>query len=283
VNNVEKFQKIVDTIKTDEVIFATKKPRPQKIGHIQRTEGTRLIIPISGTKNVLIGNEKDVIELNLKKGQVLCIPPVCWDRPLWTTSHKMISIVFKEKYLRLLYINYNIEVDSEWPEPNFTYHLWPGPSASTFHAMQSLTNAKDFSNCNDLFVMLNTCLLRLIGHDLQQTKHFTMGKALSKYLSLSEYVQNHLQNQVTRQDIADIFKITPQYVSYLFKFFHGKSFSDFLTSCRINHATILLLESDMTIDEISMECNYSYTSHFIKMFKRQHGFSPAKYRLANKK
>ena len=280
--NIKEFQDIIKKITIKEAFFATNKPHPKNIKNIQITAGTRLIIPLAGIKNILIGNGKDIIELSLKKGQTLCIPPLCWDHPLWTTSHEMISIVFRTNCLRLLYINYNPETDPKYPLPEFIYHLWPGASVSTFHAMLALINSRTCSE-QDLLSSFTTCLLHSINHDLQQMKDVNIGKALAKYLDISEYIHSNLQNQITRENIAKIFKITPQYVSNLFKTFAMKSFRDFLTSCRINHATILLLESDMTMDEIAVECNYNYTSHFIKMFKRQHGTSPAKYRLANKK
>lgn len=265
------------------VFFASNKPRIVNMTKIQIINSTRLIIPLSGNKHVLIGDGHNIVDLNLKKGQALCIPPLCGDRPLWKSSHEMISIVFHSHCLRLLYINYDAGTGSEYPEPDFVYHLGPGPSTATFHAMQALINANRSSRSEDLLPMLTMSLLRLIANDLQKMEDAGVGKALGKYLDIAEYVQGNLQSQVTRQDIADIFKITPQHVSYLFKSFYGRSFSEFLTGCRIDRATALLLQSDMTMDEIAEECNYGYTSHFIKMFKRQHGTSPAKFRLANKK
>ncbi len=277
---IEELKDKLASIIVKEVFIAANSPRPVNMTSVQIIDGTRLIIPLAGTKQVFFGNGYNIVDFSLKKGQVLCIPPLCWDRPQWKSSHKMISVVFRPHCLRFVYIDYDEDTGQEYPEPDFFYHLFSGPSSAVYHAMLALTNANVQSNHKDLLALVTTSLIRLISNDLEQEKDVSMGKALAKYLDISEYIRSNLRASLTRQGIADTFKVTPQYISHLFKVFHGDSFSHFLTGCRINHATILLLQSDMTIDEIAIECNYNYTSHFIDMFKRQHGISPAKYRLS---
>lgn len=47
---------------------------------------------------------------------------------------------------------------------------------------------------------------------------------------------------------------------------------------RMNRACFLLLTADMSIEEIGYECIYSNPSHFIKVFRKHYGITPAVYR-----
>lgn len=44
------------------------------------------------------------------------------------------------------------------------------------------------------------------------------------------------------------------------------------------HSRLLLISTNKSISEIGMECNFPNTSHFIKLFKKQYGQTPATYR-----
>ena len=47
---------------------------------------------------------------------------------------------------------------------------------------------------------------------------------------------------------------------------------------RLMQARLLLISSDKSISEISLECRFPNTSHFIKLFKKEYGITPANYR-----
>lgn len=47
---------------------------------------------------------------------------------------------------------------------------------------------------------------------------------------------------------------------------------------RLMHSRLLLISSSKSISEIGNECNFPNTSHFIKLFKKEFGMTPAAYR-----
>ncbi len=47
---------------------------------------------------------------------------------------------------------------------------------------------------------------------------------------------------------------------------------------RLTHARMLLITTDKSIAEIGIECNFPNTSHFIKLYKKEYGMTPAVYR-----
>jgi len=47
---------------------------------------------------------------------------------------------------------------------------------------------------------------------------------------------------------------------------------------RLIHSRLLLLSTSLSISEIGVRCSFPNTSHFIKLFKKFYGFTPASYR-----
>lgn len=47
---------------------------------------------------------------------------------------------------------------------------------------------------------------------------------------------------------------------------------------RLTHSRLLLMSSNKSIAVIGAECNFPNTSHFIKLFKKEYGVTPASYR-----
>jgi AraC-like DNA-binding protein len=281
--DLNEFCRILEGIELTEVIIAQNLPKPpQNLRHLQIFDFPRLIIPLSGTKKITFGGGSEVVTTTLRYGQILCIPSNVWDTSLWELPHKMISLVFRKSCLRVIYIDFNPEIDLSPPEPDFFYHLYSGASSATTHAMLALANSDERID-QDLLQFLTKCTLRLTCNDLRQKEQLSMSRAYTSYINISEYIITNINSKnMTRHDVAKYFKLTPEHVSYLFKTFSKKSFNDFVTECKINLASNLLLGSNMTIDEIAEVCHYNYTSYFIKMFRRYHGISPAKYRIVNK-
>lgn len=66
--------------------------------------------------------------------------------------------------------------------------------------------------------------------------------------------------------------------SRAFKETTGMSFSDYITTLRLNHAISELKQTDKTITAIAMDNGFPSANAFITAFYRQHGCTPAKYR-----
>ena len=50
---------------------------------------------------------------------------------------------------------------------------------------------------------------------------------------------------------------------------------------RLMHSRLLLISTDKSISEVGIECSFPNTSHFIKLFKKQYGMTPASYRTTH--
>jgi YesN/AraC family two-component response regulator len=96
-----------------------------------------------------------------------------------------------------------------------------------------------------------------------------------------DYIEDHLQEQLTREDIAHFVHFHPSYLSRFFRKKTGWSLSEYIVRQRIEHAKLLLAQSELRIGHIMNQLGYDNLSHFTRTFKKMTGYTPLQYR--NKK
>lgn len=99
-----------------------------------------------------------------------------------------------------------------------------------------------------------------------------------KTQAVVRYLNDNYQQALTLPEVAEAFRISPHYLSRLFKQTTGFTFSDYLNLLRVKEAQRLLRESDDSITDIAWRSGFSNFSHFGKMFKRTVQLSPRAYR-----
>lgn len=97
-------------------------------------------------------------------------------------------------------------------------------------------------------------------------------------VSITKFLQDHLEEDLSLNILADEFHLNPQYISQLFKTEIGVGFLTYLTNIRIEKAKKLLLSTDESISNISSQCGYYDYRVFTKVFKKHEGITPSQYR-----
>lgn len=82
------------------------------------------------------------------------------------------------------------------------------------------------------------------------------------------------------RELAKQFDVSYSYFSRTFKQMMNMSFKEYINYLRINEAQKLLLTTNKSVTDISMEMGYSSPSHFINVFRQQMGRAPKQYRKA---
>jgi YesN/AraC family two-component response regulator len=93
-----------------------------------------------------------------------------------------------------------------------------------------------------------------------------------------EYIDSHLHNKISLQDIGKAVNRNPAYLCVQFKEEAGISISSFINHEKIEEAKHLLRNTDMAISEISMTLAYGSQSYFAKLFHERTGETPKNYR-----
>jgi len=91
------------------------------------------------------------------------------------------------------------------------------------------------------------------------------------------YVEENYAQKLTAPDLAQRFLIPTKKLHAGVKKKTGRSFHKFLAEVRLGHA-IDLLTNDVPIKKIPSMIGYSSVSHFIQLFKKETGMTPAEYR-----
>nr|WP_220185934.1 response regulator [Paenactinomyces guangxiensis] len=93
-----------------------------------------------------------------------------------------------------------------------------------------------------------------------------------------QYINDHIDSQITLKEVADMVYLNASYFSVLFKEQTGLTFSEYLTRKRLELAKSLLLSTSLSIQEISRKVGYQTAKYFIKIFKDYEGVTPGNYR-----
>ena len=80
------------------------------------------------------------------------------------------------------------------------------------------------------------------------------------------------------ESVSGIFHFSPSYFSNIFKNYEGKGFSEYLMNVQIEKAQFLLRNTNYKVYDISEKVGYKDSTYFIKIFKREVGISPYKFR-----
>ena len=96
---------------------------------------------------------------------------------------------------------------------------------------------------------------------------------------LTRIVEENLANdQFGVTELADAHSVSRSTLLRLVKKHAEISVNEFIKEIRLEHAQVMLTESEKTIAEISFETGFSSPSYFIKCYKEKYGFPPGEVR-----
>lgn len=93
------------------------------------------------------------------------------------------------------------------------------------------------------------------------------------------YIEKHFQDpQLSVRDVAEGVAVSPNYLSTAFKEKTGKSFSQYLSEVRMEHAKHLLFCTELRTGEIARQVGFSNINYFSVIFKKTTGMTPSQFR-----
>lgn len=92
------------------------------------------------------------------------------------------------------------------------------------------------------------------------------------------FIERNCLRRLTLGDVAAAVGRSPTYVTAALTQVTGRSAGDWIVAGRMAEARRLLLHSDEMVDVIAERVGYADATHFIRMFRRAHGATPAAWR-----
>lgn len=125
--------------------------------------------------------------------------------------------------------------------------------------------------------ILNTLKMgfNLIGKaasDVEKDENF------NRVWRVTDYIYDNCNRKLTLKEVADREYVSEAYLSRILKKETGRNFEETVAYVRAECSIRYLLESDMTITDISYECGFSAPRYYNAAFKRFCGCTPAEYR-----
>jgi two-component system response regulator YesN len=130
---------------------------------------------------------------------------------------------------------------------------------------------------NKVLAQFNLWSQRIVslGADVLQAEVSEQSSVIQK---IYDYIDEHLKEEISREQIAEHVHFNPAYLSRLFRKETQSSLTDCILQKRMEKAKSLLTSTHVKISDISALVGYGNIPHFTKMFKRFVGTTPQDYR-----
>lgn len=167
---------------------------------------------------------------------------------------------------------------------NEKYHILNQEDQHTvqniFEQMMTEYNINSSYTDSKLKALLTYLIVFIIEHQLPHNINCNSVKKINKNINdVMRYIDSNYQDDINADIICKTFGFSQSHFSRLFKQNTGEVFSRYLAKVRLEHAIVLLSNTDKSIDEIAYECGFNSTSYFSYAFKKEFLVSPLKYRM----
>lgn len=129
--------------------------------------------------------------------------------------------------------------------------------------------------CNVIFLVLCG---EIFKNNYLEKRRFTRKEAI--YHEFIQNIEKHYKKERSVKFYADKMCLTPKYLSSVIHQMSNKHASEWIDSHTILEIKALLKTTNMPVQQIAYELNFSTPAHFGKFFKRLTGTSPKQYRHA---
>ena len=135
----------------------------------------------------------------------------------------------------------------------------------------------DINAASDSYLNYLLCaMFSLLAKQYVSTKKQVSG--ISYINTAVNYIYENYNKDITLTDLATICKISPNYLNALFTKNFSHTVKDFVNKYRISRAAILLVDTNLPIDEIRAQIGYHNKTSFHQNFVKHIGVPPKKYR-----
>lgn len=102
-----------------------------------------------------------------------------------------------------------------------------------------------------------------------------------KVAIVRKYINEHVRERLSLNEVAEIFDISPNYLSQLFRKYNHTGFIEYVNICKIEEAKRLLEQEHLLVYETADALGYESAFYFSKVFKKIEGISPTEYINSN--
>ncbi len=130
---------------------------------------------------------------------------------------------------------------------------------------------------NQLYEFFSWKKKEIVGWQEAKQEHVEEGREdRSRIEQIKRYVQEHVGDSLTLENIAQMFYMNSYYLSHYFKKETSFTITQYIANTKIAAAKEML-KNGMSVTDTAVALSYSSDSYFIKTFKRLTGTTPKQY------
>ena len=140
-----------------------------------------------------------------------------------------------------------------------------------------------FFSAEELSIQITKALYRdqvsayIFANKIEAKKYSTKVETLKRLLVAREYILNNISKKVSLTELSQISSLSKFHLYESFRRVFGKTPHQYTNCVKIVKARSLLLNSNLSVSEISALLGFNDLAAFSKLFKKAYGHSPTKY------
>ncbi len=238
----------------------------------------RFDLVLNGRKHMKFPGTDALQDIVMHPGDVHFCPPHTWKCPVWDYPHELSSLVYIGGYIRITYINFtgHSNWNNQRPADVFYHTATPlnEPEKDILDSLSSLPENTPI----EIKRLLIDALIRLTLEHLKNDNGRNMTKADATWERINLFLQANFHQRISRNTVAEAVNVNPCYISKLFSERAKETFNDRLRRLKMEYAAKLLLNTDLTLDEITLRCGYQSTPSMVSIFKKLYKTTPGEFR-----
>lgn len=184
---------------------------------------------------------------------------------LYTVGNQQDSIILAQRFCTELLVEIDASIQNI-ALPDYPRHVLLSEALIEVLAAGSLSEINAYM----------TQYLQQLLERLQQVDEAKMaGELIDR---VKGYIGTHFAENLTLSVLAEIFYVSPVYLSRLFKKKTGTNFVEYLTTLRIEKAKEFLSDPNLKVYHVAEMVGYENPRYFARLFKEATGMVPQEYR-----
>ncbi|NJL70293.1 MAG: helix-turn-helix transcriptional regulator [Candidatus Competibacteraceae bacterium] len=258
-------------------------PGPVKATEALGSQGMpRLNLLLEGSHQVWLDTgrkDKRAERQALLAGDAVFYPSYAPYLPVWREPGVNLGLVFSADFLRLVIYHHPggprlirrspFAWHSGMPLPEYGNHLLAALASAPRQVPES-------ANLRSLVLLLIASARDHAASDPPPPR--VPGKAARTWYDAERFLDLHLHEPLTREQVAEAAGVTPSYLTKLCEKQTGRPYQKHLLSLRLKRAESLLLHSSLSLAEVSRTAGFSNPRHFNDAFKDAYSLPPGAFR-----